>query len=288
MKRVLSVELKKAFCNKRFIFSLTAALFFTLMSGFLQVQGYINRTKFLNLPEYQNVINWSKDYHLDSETMVDFWIGMDFATWCGTAFFFLLPLLAVLPYGGSLHREYKSGYLNLITQQVSQKRYFTAKFLAAFLSGGLVIVLPMAVNVIFVACMVPLRLPSVLEVIYNGVYGFGLWAEVFYTHPVLYILLYLFLDFLFAGAIATVPMALYKMKHQSLVLTLPFVVLMVFHIFLSMLYMFVPFCLSPLDFLRAVNVSPYGANLWTVVTEFVLLLLPGLITVFIWRKKDVL
>ena len=205
------MELKKAFWNKRFLFSLSVALFLSLLSGFLQVRGYIIRTRFLNTPAYQNVADWGKDYHLSAETMADFWIGMDFSTWCATAFFFLLPLLAVLPYGSSLHREYKSGYLNLITPQISQKRYFAAKFLASFLSGGAVIVLPMIVNVIFVACTVPMRLPSVLEVIYNGVYGFGLWAEVFYTYPVLYILLYLLLDFLFAGAIATIPMALYKL-----------------------------------------------------------------------------
>lgn len=260
----------------------------SLLSGFLQVRGYIIRTRFLNTPAYQNVADWGKDYHLSAETMADFWIGMDFSTWCATAFFFLLPLLAVLPYGSSLHREYKSGYLNLITPQISQKRYFAAKFLASFLSGGAVIVLPMIVNVIFVACTVPMRLPSVLEVIYNGVYGFGLWAEVFYTHPVLYILLYLLLDFLFSGAIATIPMALYKLKNRGLVLILPFLTLMVFHIFLSLLYRFIPFCLSPLDFLRAVNVSPYGANLWIVAAEFILLLLPGMLTVLAWRKKDVL
>lgn len=179
------MELKKAFWNKRFLFSLSVCSFLSLLSGFLQIRGYIIRTRFLNTHAYQNVADWGKDYHLSAETMADFWIGMDFSTWCATAFFFLLPLLAVLPYGSSLHREYKSGYLNLITPQISQKRYFAAKFLASFLSGGAVIVLPMIVNVIFVACTVPMRLPSVLEVIYNGVYGFGLWAEVFYTHPVL-------------------------------------------------------------------------------------------------------
>ena len=44
----------------------------------------------------------------------------------------------------------------------------------------------------------------------------------------------------------------------------------------------------PVDFLRAVNVSPYGANLWIVAAEFILLLLPGMLTVLAWRKKDVL
>lgn len=116
----------------RFLFSLSVALFLSLLSGFLQVRGYIIRTRFLNTPAYQNVADWGKDYHLSAETMADFWIGMDFSTWCATAFFFLLPLLAVLPYGSSLHRECKSGYLNLITPQISQKRYFAAKFLASF------------------------------------------------------------------------------------------------------------------------------------------------------------
>lgn len=88
MKRILSMELKKAFWNKRFLFSLSVALFLSLLSGFLQVRGYIIRTRFLNTPAYQNVADWGKDYHLSAETMADFWIGMDFSTWCATAFSF--------------------------------------------------------------------------------------------------------------------------------------------------------------------------------------------------------
>lgn len=91
MKRILSMELKKAFWNKRFLFSLSVALFLSLLSGFLQVRGYIIRTRFLNTPAYQNVADWGKDYHLSAETMADFWIGMDFSTWCATAFFFYCP-----------------------------------------------------------------------------------------------------------------------------------------------------------------------------------------------------
>ena len=274
--------------EQEILFSLSVALFLSLLSGFLQIRGYIIRTRFLNTSAYQNVADWGKDYHLSAETMADFWIGMDFSTWCATAFFFLLPLLAVLPYGSSLHREYKSGYLNLITPQISQKRLFCGKVFGVVSVRRRSIVLPMIVNVIFVACTVPMRLPSVLEVIYNGVYGFGLWAEVFYTHPVLTFCSISCLDFLFSGAIATIPMALYKLKNRGLVLILPFLTLMVFHIFLSLLYRFIPFCLSPLDFLRAVNVSPYGVNLWIVAAEFILLLLPGMLTVLAWRKKDVL
>ena len=39
MKRILSMELKKAFWNKRFLFSLSVALFLSLLSGFLQVRA---------------------------------------------------------------------------------------------------------------------------------------------------------------------------------------------------------------------------------------------------------
>ena len=122
------MELKKAFWNKRFLFSIVAALFLSLLSGFFQVRRYLIRTGFLNNPAYQNIADWGKDYHLSAETMADFWIGMDFSTWCGTAFFFLLPLLAVLPYGSSLHREYKSGYLNLVTQQISEALFCSKVF----------------------------------------------------------------------------------------------------------------------------------------------------------------
>ena len=211
---------------------------------------------------------------------------MDFST-CATAFFSFTTFAGCLTLWQLAPPGIQKRVSNLITPQISEA-YFAAKFLASFLSGGAVIVLPMIVNVIFVACTVPMRLPSVLEVIYNGVYGFGLWAEVFYTHPVLYILLYLLLDFSCRARLPAIPMALYKLKNRGLVLILPFLTLMVFHIFLSLLYRFIPFCLSPLDFLRAVNVSPYGANLWIVAAEFILLLLPGMLTVLAWRKKDVL
>lgn len=185
--------------------------------------------------------------------MADFWIGMDFSTWCATAFFFLLPF-CYCPLWQLLHREYKSGYLIWSRRRFPRNAILRQSFRASFLSGGAVIVFSRIVNVIFVACTVPMRLPSVLEVIYNGVYGFKQAWWFFIRNSVLYILFHLFADFLALTRLPQFPWHFTNWKTEDRVLILPFLTLMVFHIFLSLLYRFIPFCLSPLDFLRAVNV----------------------------------
>ena len=81
---------------------------------------------------------------------------------------------------------------------MDRRDYLRAKYLAAFLAGGVSVVLPMLMNFLTVACFIPMRMPEASEDMYYGVFGGSLWAEIFYTCPILYVLLYLVLDFVFA------------------------------------------------------------------------------------------
>ena len=108
MKRDFVMELKSVLEQEIFI-SLSVALF-VFIYAFYKFGIHHQNKVFLNTPAYQNVVDWGKDYHLSAETMADFWIGMDFSTWCATAFFFYYYCYC-LTLWQLRSQEYKSGII---------------------------------------------------------------------------------------------------------------------------------------------------------------------------------
>lgn len=54
------------------------------------------------------------------------------------------------------------------------------------------------------AAFIPSTVAQINYEIYNHVYFGAMWADLFYTHPALYVALYILLDGLFAGLIALI------------------------------------------------------------------------------------
>lgn len=73
-------------------------------------------------------------------------------------------------------------------------------FFAAFIT----IVIPLILNFAVTAAFIPSTVPQINYEIYNHVYFGAMWADLFYTHPALYVALYILLDGLFAGLIALI------------------------------------------------------------------------------------
>lgn len=97
--------------------------------------------------------------------------------------------------------------------------------------------MPMLMNFLTVACFIPMRMPEASEDMYYGVFGGSLWAEIFYTCPILYVLLYLVLDFVFAGLWATVSLSVaYFVKNKATAIFGPYLFLLFFHFVTSVLF----------------------------------------------------
>ena len=161
-KRIFQIECCKAFKNRWFFISLIISGVFAFCGAYIMISNYFFRIDMWKLLMDENGV-FIKNPHVNAETVFNSWIGGDVGTWSASTFFFLFPMLAVVPYGWSLISELKSGYIKNIFTRMDRRDYLRAKYLAAFLAGGVSVVLPMLMNFLTVACFIPMRMPEASE-----------------------------------------------------------------------------------------------------------------------------
>ena len=176
-------------------------------------------------------ISEGQNYELSANAIDDLYVPISlFSTWMGNElfpiqsyiFYLILPLLAVLPFGSSFFEDIKSGYIINVCTRVEKKIYFKAKYLAVFLSGGVAVVAPLLLNLVLSSMFMPAFIPD------NGTVGTisptTMVYEVFFTHPLIYVLMLIVIDFIFAGVIATLALSYtYFTEHRFGVMIVPFV-----------------------------------------------------------------
>lgn len=263
MKRLLQIELKKAFGSKLFWITLALGILIVSVSAYQNINGYFEFADGVKLRREFNagkVINPLNQVF----TLYNSWIGAEVSMPMNSLYYILLPLMAPLAYGWSYFTEKKSGYVKNVVTRIDKKKYYLAKYIAVFLAGGAVVAIPLLVNVLVVACVIPAYQPDMFYQIYYAMYYHYL-TGLFYSIPVLYVAYVLVLDFVFAGLIATLSLALtFFVNNRFAVVLLP----MLF--FMWVQYMqdlarqtfpdMAPF--SPQEFLKAYGDS---ALLWVVV-----------------------
>ena len=263
MKRLLQIELKKAFGSKLFWITLALGILIVSVSAYQNINGYFEFADGVKLRREFNagkVINPLNQVF----TLYNSWIGAEVSMPMNSLYYILMPLMAPLAYGWSYFTEKKSGYVKNVVTRIDKKKYYLAKYIAVFLAGGAVVAIPLLVNVLTVACVVPAYQPDIYYQIYYNMYQHYL-AWMFYSMPALYVIYVLVLDFVFAGLIAVLSLALtFFVNNRFAVVLLP----MLF--FMWVQYMqdlarqtfpdMAPF--SPQEFLKAYGDS---ALLWVVV-----------------------
>lgn len=273
--RALRVELKKACCNKMAIATLIMVIALVLYHA---VTVVINFNSFYSYFEARTEI---ENLMITSESVFCHWLGADVASFPTSAFFFLLPIFAVLPYGWSLASEMTSGYTKNVLSRTSRKTYLMAKYTASFISGFLVVLIPLALSLLVLA----LFLPSMgMESIYPyGTIGQGcMWAEIYYEHPYVYCFMYILLDSVYGGLIATISTsASFFIKNKVAVVLVPFFA------FLILDYLDANFLMggeySPVKFLQALPVANdcYG---WAVGL-IAIVIFAGAIGVLLYERR---
>lgn len=137
-----------------------------------------------------------------------------------TLFFNLFPLIACLPYAWSYTAERGTSYSNQLICRCGAYKYVFSKFFAVFLSGGIVIAIPLLVDLLGMAMFLPASVPEVTFPM-PGFYHGHFLSGIYYSHPWLFCLLFIGMDFLWAGTVASmsfVVASLFKSKVLSVVL----------------------------------------------------------------------
>lgn len=276
LKKCIKIELKKALCNKMAV----VAFIFVIALSVMHAIGVINTyNHFMNALESGNLPG---NPMITAVSLFARWIGADVTSFESNVFFFLIPIVAVLPYGWSLAGEMHSGYTKNIVCRMERKYYFISKYVAVFISAAVVVLIPLLINFLLLS----LFLPSLkMEIIYPyGILGQrSMWSNIYYENPLLYTMLYIVLDTVFAGLIASVSTALaFFVKYKVPVMLIPFFALLFIDYLDMSLWNDCEF--SPIKFLHALPVTNDRFG-WVILLEAVILLIATMGTVLYKEGK---
>ncbi len=166
--------------------------------------------------------------------LVQAWIGTDYLFVYNQMFYYLLPLLACLPYGGSLYTDIKNGYDKNICVKASRLNFVFAKGISVFLSGFVSVCLPLVMNMFIAAGMYSNYIPERLLFDSIGLQNTYMFSLIYSNHPAMYCFVYILVDGLFAGAISLTSLSLtVKVKSSFTAIVTPMVMLLMFDIFVG-------------------------------------------------------
>ena len=286
MKRIGSVvtmELRKAFLSRKFLLGTALLLVLSMLSAVYMIEsraGY-NPTGIL---ESMKDGEFTRNPTLSLITFYNSWVGGDELSLAAALFYTLLPIGAALPFGWSYYTERKNGYLKNIYSRVDKKTYLTGKAIAVFLSGAAVVAISLAVNILLILAKIPLITPFAWYNLYNHVYFGSLWADLYFSMPGLYVLLFALLDVVYGGIFALLSFAIgFYSRNIFAVLLSPFLLMAVANyaenVIQSGMFDRVPVEFVPTQFLHPQG-STYPIMGWAVVLVAALLLSFSLLTVY--------
>ncbi len=157
-------------------------------------------------------------------SLVMFWLGGSNISMGNMIFYIIFPLLSTIPYSWSLFTDINSGYVNQILTRSNRKSYLRARFLVTFLAGGAAIVIPMVLNLMMTAWVMPSVTPSVL-LLSPPIEGQFL-SHLFYKNNALYIVAVLVTEFFWGGTLACIGLTAGLFVHSAVVSVLmPFLIM---------------------------------------------------------------
>ncbi len=282
-KYILKVEIKKALSGYGFLFSISVGIIIVLVQS-VAVNRYLH-IAFFDITPDEKLYAYTADV-----SFLQAWIGQDVVTAFGFLYYLILfPLLACLPYAASHLREKELGYDKICIVQLGKGRYLRNKYMTAFLTGGIAVTFPSLLSVIIAMTYLPI-IPETLSMAQTGVSATTLWGVIFYEKPLLYVFLWLALDFVVGGCLAVCGLALtFFVESKFQVLVLP----MILNMLLVELLNYAPGILGNLcKLVPYIYVAPAGIAEVSgkMVAVSILLMLLGSAGLYLLtgKRKDVL
>lgn len=265
MAGIVKFELERAFRNRRMGAALLTGLCISLWhlwDYILPVAGYVG----------------DGGYPLSSFNK---WMGGENYSLQASLYFMWLPILCALPHGASFVSDCASGYGSQAAVRGGWGRYLAAKYMAVFLSGATVAVLPLMFDFLGTNIFLPAVMPQ--AGMGNSPIGEqSFLGGLYFRHPFLYLLIYLTMDGFFFGLFNTLSLfaAVFGRNRHAVLLT-PFVV---YTFLFSVGTTTMQFSLCPAGFLRpSQQFIPAPGRL---LGEAGALLAAGAVFFLFFRKKE--
>lgn len=222
-------ELYKATHNKYFIIALILAFIIQVLS-FTEFYSY-----FIEAEQMETIADTMPVLYDNYSVYVN-WIGHEATS---TGFYlatYMLPLIAVLPFGWSLFSEIHNNYQNNMICRLGKTKYFTSKYIAVFFTGAFVVAFMLLSNFVmcsFIGVLDSPRTYTLVTIVFRGHFA----SKLLYTHPFVFMLIWTGIAALWGGALAGLTMVFAQILKKSIfVLAVPFVIpilldslLLVFH-----------------------------------------------------------
>lgn len=287
MNKLFRYEFKRLLRERNFVVVLSILLLIGIGGAVYSIAEYLpveQAWKFLPVDKNGNFLS---NQSISTYSFFNSWLGGLPTGILPILFYTLLPIYAAIPYATSYLEDKKSGYIRGMIAQYGRRAYYSNRFMMVFISGALVVLIPLLANMLLTACFIPFRMPDAIDNLYFQVYDDTIGGELFYTNPWAYDLLYLLLDAVFAGTWATVSLACsFFTDSKLLTIIVPYIGL----IYLSYagdlaLKLRVWMNIQPLELIRPISVGN-SENVWVLLSEIGILLLGALFVVYFRGKQD--
>ncbi|MBY4797891.1 hypothetical protein K6V98_05945 [Collinsella sp. AGMB00827] len=284
MMNLIRIELSKALRNPWFLIAVGIGLCISLVSAISNL-----------LYHFENGIFELQTYRYVSpapDSCYHWWISLDGLQPSSALFFQLMPLLSVIPYAWSSRAELNWGYSAQLYTRTNRSSCACAKGIAVFISSGLIVLIPVVINFLLLACFIPAYQPDVYEMIYFGIAEGDLWSETFYTFPQLYVIGYSILPFIMCGCWGLFVSGLgYFIDNRVILLTAPYLVLLFITFVNERIFIALGslngFQLSFAKNMRAM-VESYDQDGRVIALECIVLFISGILLSWYGMKKDVI
>jgi hypothetical protein len=226
MNEILKEEIRRSIRSRGMAMSL-------ILGGIIataQVIQYQCRNSYWNLTR-----NMEAASILYPFSAADSWLAGGAVCMEAFIYFLLIPILAVLPFGTSYFSDQTSGFLKGLYTRVSRRDYLTAKYIAVFFSGGLAVFLPLVLNLLCALVLLPNLLPQCVFP-NNLICAANLFYQVYFSHPILYTVIFLCIDFVMGGIWAcTALVCSFLSDYKIVVAVCPFFLQLGIHVICTML-----------------------------------------------------
>lgn len=190
----MRLEIKRSITNKYFICICVFGIIIAFLHSYNKIEEYNSIVK--NLSDFAE--NGQNPYSPITNAFT-MWIGWDSDNMYAKLFYYLFPILSILPYCWSYCSDYKQGYAKKVIDKYGNYNYHLSKYIAVFISSGLIMVIPMVLNLLIILLFVPAITPDSVYDIYYGIFSNNFMADFFYSHPFVYVSLFILLGFIFSG-----------------------------------------------------------------------------------------
>lgn len=151
------------------------------------------------------------------------WIGGDLESYWHYIYFMLIPIIAVIPYSYTYNYDRKSKLIVNYYIRADRKDYVIVKYIITFLAGAATVIIPLACNL----ALTMMKLPAITPQSSTGTYhvnGSDMFADLFYTKPLVYLLAYFVIIFIYSGIMAVLPLSISFWTDNTFVqLSTPFI-----------------------------------------------------------------